>query len=290
MRPFDSVLIVDWSAGNDRGPRPKPDAIWTAAARGGRVEEPVYHRNRVVAEAAIAEVVAAELAAGRRLFLGFDFPFGYPAGFAARLVGRPDPLALWDWFAAELTDTPRDNDRFALAARINARFPGKGPFWFNGLSAELPGLPRRKPAWHPDWPAERRRAERAARGAFPLWQMGGAGAVGGQAMTGMAALARLRARFPGRIAAWPFEPLDRPVALVEVWPSLHAAEVAAARREGEIKDAAQVRVLAGIVAALAAGDRLAAALAAPAETRQEEGWIFGLGAEDGGPHPPLRIR
>ena len=72
--------------------------------------------------------------------------------------------------------------------------------------------------------------------------MGGAGAVGGQAMTGIAALARLRRRFPGRIAVWPFEPLDRPVAFVEIWPSLLRAAVAAAA--DPIKDRAQVRLMA----------------------------------------------
>ena len=32
---FDTVLIVDWSGGNDRGTRPKKDAIWTGIARAG---------------------------------------------------------------------------------------------------------------------------------------------------------------------------------------------------------------------------------------------------------------
>jgi molybdopterin molybdotransferase len=279
MRPFDSILVVDWSSGNDTGPRPRPDAVWSALARDdGRVEPPVYHRNRQAAEAAIAGTLAAELACGRRVLAGFDFPFGYPAGFAARVTGRADPLALWDWYATELTDSPRRNDRFALAARVNGLFPGEGPFWFNGLKAELPGLPRRKPVWHPAWPAERRLAEARAPRAFPLWQMGGAGAVGGQAMTGMAALARLRARLGAAVAVWPFEPLDAPVALVEVWPSLFALEIAAARQPGEVKDAAQVRVLAGRIARMQAEGTLAAALEAPRAAVAEEGWILGLGA------------
>ena len=277
VRPFDSILVVDWSSGNDTGPRPRADAVWTALARGGRVAPAAYHRNRQAAEAAITALLADELAAGRRVLAGFDFPFGYPAGFAARVTMRADPLALWDWYAAELTDTPRRNDRFALAARLNGLWPGEGPFWFNGLKADLPGLPRRRPAWHPDWPAERRLAETRAPRAFPLWQMGGAGAVGGQAMTGMAALSRLRARFGHAVAAWPFEPLDAPVALVEVWPSLHAAEIAGARRPGEVKDAAQVRVLAARIARMQAEGTLAAALAFP-PAAAEEGWILGLGA------------
>ena len=128
--------------------------------------------------------------------------------------------------------------------------------------------------------AERRAVERRAKGSFTCWQMGGAGAVGSQVMTGMAALERLRRAFPGAVAVWPFEPLDRPVAFVEVWPSLLDGAVRAAMREGDIRDAVQVRVLARAIAEAARDGRLGAMLdAAPEEARAEEGWILGVGAE-----------
>lgn len=279
MRRFDTIAVVDWSGGGDRGPRPVKDAIWTALARGGASELPVYHRNRAVAEDWLSGLVAAELAAGRRLMIGLDFPFGYPAGFAARVTGVADPLALWDWFAARLP--AGGGDRFALAAELNGLFPGIGPFWFNGGAADHPALPRKGRDRHGHGLAEKRLAEARAAGAFTVWQMGGAGAVGSQAMTGLAALARLRARFPGQVAAWPFQPLDAPVALVEVWPSLAREAIAAAQRPDEIRDAAQVRVTAAAIARMQEAGTLAAALAAvPAEARTEEGWILGLGAED----------
>ncbi|MEM1233920.1 MAG: gephyrin-like molybdotransferase Glp, partial [Pseudomonadota bacterium] len=108
-----------------------------------------------------------------------------------------------------------------------------------------------------------------------LWQLGGAGAVGSQALTGIATLERLRQLFHGSVAVWPFEPLTAPIAFVEVWPSLLRAEVAAAQRLDEPKDATQVRVLAEAIGRLA-----------PAELEEmldvnapEEGWIFGLGHE-----------
>jgi molybdopterin molybdotransferase len=109
--------------------------------------------------------------------------------------------------------------------------------------------------------------------------MGGAGAVGGQVVTGMAALAGLRRRYPGMVKAWPFEPLDAPVALVEVWPSLIARAIEAAREPGEIKDRAQVRVLARAIWRLQADGLMDRALAAPEAACREEGWIFGLGLE-----------
>lgn len=274
---FDTIAVIDWSGGNDTGPRPRKDAIWAAIVRDGVAEEPIYLRNREVAHDWLAALIEGELSAGRRLFAGFDFPFGYPAGFAERVTGKADPRALWDWFAAELADRPEGNNRFELAARLNALWPGLGPFWFNGLRDDIPDLPRKESARAGHGMAERRLCETLAKGAFTCWQMGGAGAVGGQVMTGLARLSRLRAAFAGQIGVWPFEPLDRPVAFVEVWPSLYADEVRAAMQPGEIKDRAQVRVLAAHIARLAAeGDVLQILDDVPEAARRQEGWIFGL--------------
>lgn len=269
---FDTIAILDWSGGNDRGPRPKADAIWLAVVRQGVAEEPVYLRNRQVAEAALSELMAEEQAAGRRLFLGVDFPFGYPQGFAEALTGRADPLALWDWFETRIEDAPKSNNRFDLAGEINRRFGGTGPFWSNGLPRDIDGLPRTKQGYRNPFP-DRRACEDRANGAFTCWQMAGAGAVGSQVFMGLPVLERLRRRFD--VAVWPFEPLDRAVALVEVWPSLLAPRIAAERAPGEIKDRAQVRVLARGIADLPA-ETLTAMLDV---TAPEEGWIFGLGFE-----------
>lgn len=277
---YDTVVMVDWSGGNDTGPRPRRDAIWAAVARDGVLDAgETYLRNRAAAAGWLADLLDGELAAGRRVLAGFDFPFGYPAGFAGRLTGRADPLAVWSWMAEHLEDGPGGNNRFDLAGRINAMFPGVGPFWFNGLGRDIAHLPRRGRDRHGHGMAERRQVETRAAGSFPCWQLGGAGAVGSQVMTGMAALERLRRAFPGQISVWPFEPLDRPVVLAEVWPSLLGDAVRAAMREGEIRDAVQVRVLARAIAAAARDGRLVAMLeAAPGEARREEGWILGVGA------------
>ncbi len=94
MIPFDSFAMIDWSGGNDTGPRPRRDAIWLGLVREGVEEPPRYLRNRVLAEEAIAGLIEAERCAGRRLLIGFDFPFGFPAGFAKGLTGRADPFAV----------------------------------------------------------------------------------------------------------------------------------------------------------------------------------------------------
>ncbi|WP_415921354.1 molybdopterin guanine dinucleotide synthesis [Tateyamaria sp. SN6-1] len=270
MSAFDTVIIVDWSGGNQGSVKPKADAIWACVARDGAVAPPVYLRHRQAAESWLAETLTAEQAAGRRVLAGFDFPFGYPEGFATALTGRADPFALWDWFEARVMDSPTGNNRFELAGEINARFGGRGPFWGNAGPRDVDGLPRTKKEYANRFP-ERRKAETQARGAFTLWQLAGAGAVGSQTIMGLPVLNRLRKRFGGAVAVWPFEPLAPPVSLVEVWPSLMVGPAP----DGWIKDQWQVHEVARILAGLPVED-MATMLDVSAP---EEGWIFGLGHE-----------
>ncbi len=270
---FDSFAVVDWSGGNDTGPTPRKDAIWAGAVLGKVEVEPTYLRNREIALVWLQNLIAAEIAAGRRLLIGFDFPFGYPQGFAKAVTGMDDPLAIWEFFASNLKDTPKANNRFDLAGTLNAQFPGTGPFWFNGLKRDIPHLPRKGKDRTGHGMAERRKVETLAKGSFSCWQMGGAGAVGGQVMTGLAALQKLRRAFPQEIAVWPFQPLDAPVAFVEIWPSLINASV---RNTNDIRDRAQVGLLSRALARLESS-KLAEMMRCDAP---EEGWILGLGYED----------
>jgi molybdopterin molybdotransferase len=272
--PFDSFLMVDWSGGNDTGSTPRKDAIWACLATNGQARTPVYLRNRQLAEVWITDRIAAELVAGRRLCVGFDFPFATPSGFARALTGQDDPLALWDWLAARVQDAPPANNRFDLAGEINRMFPGIGPFWGNGLGRDIADLPRKGNTRTFRWPAPRRRVESRATGAFECWQLSGAGAVGSQMFMGLPVLSRLRQRFAGQVAVWPWEP-PAAVTLLEVWPSLLRAAVRAAEKPGDIRDAIQVRVLAGATARLS-GDALRRMLDVGSDA---EGWILGVDHE-----------
>lgn len=276
MSGFDTFVVVDWSGGNDRGETPKKDAIWTCIARDGQAEDPVYQRNRQIAEAWLRDMIEIEIAAGRRVMIGLDFPFGYPGGFCRALTGNDDPLALWDWIEARIEDAPKANNRFDLAGEINRLIGnGRGPFWGNGLRRDIDGLPRTK-ARYANVFAERRACEEVAKGSFSCWQLSGAGAVGSQVLMGVPVLGRLRRQFAGAVAVWPFEPLDSPVALVEIWPGLINPIVKQAEVNGELRDAAQVRLLAGALSRLDAAS-LGELLAVDAP---EEGWIMGLGHEE----------
>jgi molybdopterin molybdotransferase len=276
MSRFDSYIMVDWSGGNDRGPKPKADAIWVYDTQRG---EPEYFRNRALVEDWLATRIEAELAAGRRLCVGFDFPFGYPKGFAKALTGQADPFAVWDWLEARIEDAPKANNRFDIAGQINAKFDGIGPFWGNGLAREIADLPRKgKARTNDDFP-EYRVVETRAKGSFTCWQLSGAGAVGSQVLMGLPVLNRLRKRFADQINVWPFEALDAPVAFVEIWPSLLADQVREMAADGGIKDAHQVRLVAEALARMDQAGTLDQALEA-GYVAPEEGWILGVGAED----------
>ena len=281
MTPFDTVLMVDWSGGNDSGPRPKADAIWTCLARAGSAEAPVYHRNRAAAEAHITATLETERAAGRRTLAGFDLCFAFPAPFAEALTGDPDTLGVWDWFEARVIDG-KTNNRWELAGEINARFPGTGPFWGNGrLKHDVPHLPRTKAGYGGHGLPDRRAADLVC-GGFSPWQLAGAGAVGSQVIMGMPMLARLRRRFGADLAVWPFEPADAPIVLAETYfslvPRAHLTDHA-------IKDAAQVALYARAFSALDV-DGWARMLA---HDEDPDGRVLGAGHADLlAPPPPLR--
>ena len=82
MPLFDTYIIVDWSAA--RTPKTGRDSIWICrlGAGGETVANPP---TRHAARELLAAMLASAMANGERVVAGFDFPFGYPAGFAARL-------------------------------------------------------------------------------------------------------------------------------------------------------------------------------------------------------------
>ncbi|MGJ8628830.1 MAG: molybdenum cofactor synthesis domain-containing protein [Sulfitobacter sp.] len=270
MTGYDTIVMVDWSGGNDRGAKPVKDAIWVGVNRNGAAEEPVYLRNRQVAEEWLADLFQAEMAAGRRVLAGFDFPFGYPSKFCRAVTGYDNPLALWDWFEAQIKDGPDGNNRYEIAAALNRAQGGKGPFWGTTFkNRDFDGLARNKDDYANPFP-DKRKCEILAKGAFSCWQLAYTGAVGSQILMGLPVLARLRREFP--VSVWPFETLDAPISFVEIWPSLTVRDAP----NGVIKDAWQVAEVARQVAELSA-ETLAEILNVHAP---EEGWIFGLGFED----------
>ena len=203
---FDTFIMVDWSAANV--PRIGRDSIWLCR-RDIEGETLVNAPTRYAAKELIGQWLAA--AGERRVLLGFDFPFGYPAGFAARLgLSGPPWRAVWDEIAALIEDDKENrNNRFDVAEALNRRVSGGGfPFWGCPKAparAHLAGKHHRR--HDSDGLAERRLVDLHIPSAQPCWKLLGAGSVGGQALTGIPVARALRddPRWRDRTQVWPFE-------------------------------------------------------------------------------------
>lgn len=293
MALFDRYLIVDWSAANT--PKRGRDSIWIALYDGGDCTLLSNVSTRSAAIAQIRTILRETLAKGQRLLCGFDFAFGYPKGMSERIAGKGDWQSLWKHWRSVLQDgADNRSNSFEVAARINrdlsASLQETGPYWghphqHQGRYAGL--LPKRNGGVFQTIP-EFRLVEKAAKGAKSVWQLAYNGAVGRQAMLGMAQLQDLRTEpaFAGDLAVWPFETefarkLEKPIVISEVYPSLFPLRADL----HEVKDAAQVLGVATHFAELDEKERLGTLLDAPdclgeAERKQvetEEGWIVGAG-------------
>jgi molybdopterin-guanine dinucleotide biosynthesis adapter protein len=266
---FDRILIADWSASGTPSPaRPSSNAIWLGQTDSTGTQTS-YHRSRATAEAALSQAITRAKASGESLLIGFDFPMAYPQGFATALVGQPDPAAVWAHLAAEITDEAQKNNRFEVAAAINARL---GPlFWGRPATLNLAALPATKTGDYTNGIAERRHVETLVPRAQPVWKLYTTGAAGSQGLIGQPMIHRLAAR----AAVWPFQPPAQ-ITLAEVYPSLLARAVKA--DPAPIKDEAQVRLLSRALYTLSQQGKLAPLFNTPAIAR-EEGWILGAGHE-----------
>ncbi|MEX0367738.1 MAG: hypothetical protein AB3N22_16835 [Ruegeria sp.] len=273
MTAFDTIVVADWSAGKRRPVRPSKDAIWLGVARSGVPDDPIYCRSRQEAEVRIAQIIDTEQAAGRRLLMSFDFPFGYPRGVARHITGADDPFALWDWISARITEAPDgSNNRYAVAEEMNAHFSGLGPFWGKPNQTDWPGVPYRKAGISYDTVPERRACDLAAKAASSCFQLAFPPTVGGQILMGLPTLNRLRAR-PG-VAVWPFQDWgNAPVVLAEIWPGLIEPAVKAVQSD-DIRDAVQVRLLATALSRLPP-ETLHWWMTDLPDSAREEAWILG---------------
>ena len=301
-RLFDSYVMVDWSAASK--PTTGKDSIWIGAlapdARLRLVFRSSNPPTRAKAIEELTELLKRLTGRGDRVLLGFDFPLGFPEGTATKL-GLKDSEPAWkairNFLAKEMKDKPDNtNNRFALAALMNRKLSdGPFPFWGCAKRDVLTTLTMKKSREHGegDLP-EYRLSETAALNRKlgrpqPIWKIAYAGAVGGQALTGIPAVDTLKAQFDG-FSLWPFEtplaPLDREalegvqIVATEIYPSM----VAAKAKSTEIKDEAQVRNIAEHFAQLDESGRLSGLFAGPdglteadkAVISTEEGWILGV--------------
>jgi hypothetical protein len=231
------------------------------------------------------------------VLVGFDFNFGYPAGTAERLKLSGTPWqAMWKFIAANVVDKPDNtNNRYQVAAKINRLMTDEAwPMWGAPAKQAQRWLTTTKPpaGAGADIPEFRATEDAVRKGRLQpksVWQMHGAGAVGGQTLVGIPAVRRLLDRLGPSGAVWPFgtgwraldaadvEPLS--ALIVEVWPSMFDGKP----NPGEFKDQAQVRSTAEALAKMDEAGELSKAFAPPkgadealiARVEEEEGWILG---------------
>jgi hypothetical protein len=297
-RLFSAYVIVDWSAAAK--PTTGADSIWIGVLkrdiRFRMAFDSFNPATRAEAETRLNAILDDLRKRSERALLGFDFPLGFPRGFASalKLPGEAPWRATWDQLARMVKDkADNTNNRFGVGSEINRRLTG-GPFPFWGCPPKdaLTTLqPKRTRAHGPDDLPEFRHADVAAKGAASIWKLYYNGSVGGQAILGIPLLRRLKEKRGEALKVWPFETGFKALTeadlagveavAAEVYPSLLKPQGA----PGEVKDLTQVRTTAEHFARLDEANRLGALFGPPkataAETvldaEREEGWILGAG-------------
>ncbi len=289
--PFRRLIMADWSAASSPGPkRPAANRCWVGCLDLAAPQpDIVYCRTRQLALEQIEAWTADGIGKGPVL-IGFDFPFGYPAG-----SGLPGGRVLAKFLTRHVTDSDADrNNRFEAAANLNRLLNpgGQGPFWGCPRTVAIPGLAPTRPI---PWPAhipELRQAEHRLKGTGiqTVWKLAYPASVGSQVLMGMHAIHRLLEKPAFRDARiWPFETdwanALGAVTIAEIWPNLFFPALRSDRLVApySIRDAGQVAAtLLAIRTDLQAG-RIATLLGPPASLDPnalttaiaQEGWIVG---------------
>lgn len=284
---FDRILVIDWSSSNGRNKG--KDSIWVADSAGKSVNLPTRHEAITFVERATVRTQSHN----ERMLIGWDFAFGYPAGFAAA-IGAKDWEGVWRRLHAAVKDTPENkSNRFEVGAAINRALSQEpGPFWGHNGKMRPKGLhPKRYPdgdrhRWTYPFAYTRfieRHLKTQKLSASSVFQLAYNGCVGSQTLLGIAHLQGLRERFGTTLKIWPFETdfantLSAPVICAEIYPSAHRVP------DGpEVKDQRQVEAVLRDFEAWNTDGTLAKKMNAPSlhgearkAVRHEEGWIIGF--------------
>ncbi len=299
-RLFGAYVVVDWTAAEGR--KTGEQSLWIGVMKRDVRFRLAYETHnpatRSEGEELLRTILADLARRGDRALVALDFPLSFPQGTAKRLGLEGAPWsALWSFVAANVVDKKDNtNNRFAAAAKINRLMTDEArPFWGAPARQVQRWIASTKPeAGYGDIP-EFRRTELATKKlgkamAKSIWQMQGAGSVGGQALLGVAAARRLVESLGPAAAVWPFGTGWRAQTEADVAPlsalfiEVYAPLFPTKAEPGETKAAATVRGVAEHLAKLDEAGKLGAAFAPPsgvsdsdkAVVESEEGWIFGV--------------
>lgn len=162
-RLFDVYIFIDWSATNERSNAPGTDQLWLGELLVGAQPTEEWFPTRWDCACDVEKRLLQHVKCGRRVLVGFDFPYGYPSGFSDA-AGLPAPsgkwLAVWAALSALLSDDEQNrSNRFNIAGALNAMMTphgqaaASGPFWNTPtplpmLTANSPGFPYVHPVSH----------------------------------------------------------------------------------------------------------------------------------------------
>lgn len=309
MPLFDAYVFIDWSAASGVQPQqPIADAVWVGELIPRlNYQQETYHRTRNGGVAHVTSALVDQVKEKRRVLVGFDFPYGYPAGFS-RAVGLPSGLQSWWSVWAELADRVHDtannlSNRFVAAGELNiiAGNGKPGPFWGCPVGTSILNLNSRSPGFpfHAtnDVLLKRLRiVEERLPGTQESWKLFGAGSVGSQALVGIPCVYKLRRdlELVQLSKVWPFEtqftaapsPTQGPFVLhAEIWPGVVEQSVRARVSADPtlIRDQAQVRAMCEWAAECDDQGKLSQFFDLPNGLNQpqlqmcveEEGWVLG---------------
>lgn len=294
---FDTYVFVDWSA--SKVPKLGKDSIWICRLRrtpsGAENQRAWNIGTRHAALEELLDILAHEVIADRRVLIGFDICYGFPAGTARllRLKGKPW-RKVWDLLEDRLVEGPNNaNNRFDVAAGLNQQMSGRAlPFWACPPGKEQRFLKQRRQHRAKDWAlAEFREVDRRLKSAHSVWKLYTTGAVGGQTLTGIPVLKAIRndRSLASRSKIWPFETgFLSPADLADRWNIIHAETylslIPVKFGTGQIKDEEQVKAHARYFARLDRDGTLGKLFETPqglsATTLRsvltEEGWTLGV--------------
>lgn len=298
MPLFNAYLMVDWSAASR--PKKGPDSIWYCLGLKEKcslkIREIQNPPTRHFAISRIRAILYSLKNEGRRVLVGFDFPYSYPSGFSKNLkllsTHRKPWQSIWEELSTQVVDKPdNSNNRFLVASLFNQRISGSAaPFWGCPQSKATEYLQPRKPI--KTELAEFRLTDLRVRGAQSPWKLFTVGSVGSQILLGIPALKLLKYDpFLEDVSkVWPFENfcdfkrltvgINPQIVHAEIYPSMYKSRMHVKRG---IKDKIQVETTVRIFSELDDSGELVDLFQLPDDLTEddrmkvitEEGWILG---------------
>jgi hypothetical protein len=235
VRAFDAYVMVDWSSRSR--PATGKDSVWIASGAWSGLTftagRPQNVRTRVQAIYELRQQTIVWRDEGKRVLVGLDFAFGYPAGFASALGLTTAPKGAWralhKHFAASVTDSPNNtHTRDAFADECNRKVGAPGPFWGCARGAATPTLTEQRLGVFDfphhsleEWRATDQEARRRVT-TQSVWKLNSGVSVGGQTILGIKHLDDLACSVGGY--RWPFEGWTTPsgpaIWFAEIFPTL----------------------------------------------------------------------